>query len=159
MNLWQTYFRTQQPVPSFPILRVICSERVFGSQYEHHGRFRQGERQAVFKYTLQGEGRFRDASGEHRVPAGSGFLVEIRDPATSYYYPKDGTEPWTFVWIAFMGEHCMQQVRDIVARYGAVFSIPEQGPIMRRFLEFRRDDGRHVTVTAAQGAEMSPACS
>lgn len=87
------------------------------------------------------------------MPAGSGFLVEIRDPATSYYYPPDGTEPWTFVWMAFKGEAVTRLVRDIVTRYGAVFSIAKAAPAIRRMLEARRHNGRTVPITSVQAAE------
>ncbi len=152
MILWHSSYQTLRPLGSFPRLLTVASETIDTPAYRHEGRYRQGERHCIFKVTLEGEGRYRDAAGEHRVPAGTGFLCEIRDAETAYYYPPDGTAPWTFVWVSFTGETAVAQVRELLARYGAIYALPLDGAAVGRILACRRDDGVPCEVTAAEGA-------
>jgi AraC-like DNA-binding protein len=154
MFLWAVHFQTAKPIPVLPRLCVVSSETIVSPAYEHHGKFRTAEPHCIYKYTLKGRGVFSDAGGEHRVAEGSGFLCEIADARTGYCYPKDGTEPWTFVWIAFDGDAARHMVREIVGRHGAIFALPRDNPELQRVMEFRKDDGRIRTVTPAWGARV-----
>lgn len=154
MHLWIVHFNTVKPMATLPRLRVVASETIFSPSYQHYGKFRSAEKHGLFKYTLKGEGIFEDAAGAHRVPEGYGFLCEIADPRTAYYYPKDGKEPWTFVWVAFDGEAVRQTVREIVTRHGPIFALPRDGAEWQRIQEIRKDDGRIVTITPAWGARV-----
>ncbi len=139
---------------TWPRLVEVVSETVFNRSYANHGKFRSAERHCIFKYTLDGEGVFRSGRVEHRVPAGSGFLCEIADPKTAYYYPREGRNPWTFVWIAFDGAPARQMVRELTARHGPVFELPENHRIIQRLLEFRKDDRAPRAIAPAWGARV-----
>ncbi len=153
MILWSTVFHTLRPIASLPRLRMVAKETVDSADYRHSGRYRQSEQHSIFKITLKGEGVFRDASGEHRVTAGSGFLVEISDPDTAYYYPSDATEPWTFFYAAFDGQSATAMVRDMTARYGPVYQLAETHPALQRVMDFRGErDRAQRSVTPFQGA-------
>ena len=118
MHLWSTRFQTLRPLAVLPHLHMVCSERIFTTQYAFEGKKRRQERHSIFKYTLDGEGRFRDATGECRIGKGTGFLTEISDPETAYYYPKDAEAPWTFVYVAFHGGGVEQAMRQLKKRRG-----------------------------------------
>ncbi|MBN1675896.1 MAG: helix-turn-helix transcriptional regulator [Kiritimatiellae bacterium] len=154
MHLWTVHFQTVGPLPSFPRVQAICSEVQSSPKYYNAGRYRQKERQCLFKYSLQGEGAFRDGAGVHRVPKGAGFLCEIRDPETAYYYPEDGREPWTFVYITFWAESAQAMVRELLSRYGPLYELPPHEGLIRRLVEYRRCDGKRPAVTPAEGAEL-----
>ncbi|MBA4387591.1 MAG: hypothetical protein C0404_06390 [Verrucomicrobia bacterium] len=154
MFLWTARFQTAKPIESLPCLRVVSSETIVSPAYRHYGKDRAYDRHCIFKYTISGEGVFMDANGEHRVPAGSGFLCEIRDPRTAYFYPPGGSTPWTFAWMAFDGGVADQMLRGIVNRHGSVFAMPKGCPEIKRMLEFRKDDGRIRSITAAWGAKV-----
>ena len=126
MHIWTTRFQTLRPLAALPPLRQASSEKILSTSYEFHGKNRQRERHSIFKYTLEGEGAFGDSEGEHRVGKGRGFLTRIADPETSYYYPKDGTRPWTFVYVAFSGGF-RAHVRH--AKPGGGTTCPPLGPV------------------------------
>lgn len=154
MNLWSIRFLTARPIPSFPRLLNVTSEEQNAASYHHEGRFRQRERQCIFKYTLEGEGAFRDADGEHRVRVGSGFLCEIRDPDSAYYYPPDGRRPWVFVYAAFEGGNVSEQVRDMVRQMGPVYHIPRREAAIQRMLACQSYPSREQPITAGEGARV-----
>lgn len=152
MILWTHYIATARPLPSLPRWRVVSSETRIDTSYFFEGRTRGGEDHCLFKYTLGGEGVFRDGAGEHRVGPGSAFLCRIQDPETAYYYPPGGREPWTFVYTCFDGGYADAVVADLVGRYGPVYALPPDGGIMARLLAMRNLPGGSVDVTAAEGA-------
>ncbi|OGV64387.1 MAG: hypothetical protein A3K19_09500 [Lentisphaerae bacterium RIFOXYB12_FULL_65_16] len=154
MMLWHVKFLTPRPLSALPCVLAVCSERQFGPAYRHFGIYRQAERHCLFKYTLKGEGAFRDGRSEYRLPAGRGFLCRIWDVDTSYYYPEDAQEPWEFVWIALEGAPGVAVVDDMVRRYGPVYDVPLSDEAILRLLEFRRHNGTTLNVTPAEGADV-----
>jgi len=154
MVSWHTIFETFRPLASLPVLEDIAAERQTGPDYHLEGRYRAGDRNSIFKYTLRGEGRYRDASGEHRVPAGSGFLCEVRNPASAYYYPPNATAPWEFVFISFSGGGVTELIREMTARCGPVFTLPADRGAMAKILGWSAFGGTRVPVTPAAGAAL-----
>ncbi len=153
-HAWSVRFQTLKPLPALPQAQVLAGERIASTRYHHQGRYRQHERHCIFKYTLSGRGVFRDDRGEYAVPAGSGFLCEIRDPATAYYYPHDAGEPWHFVYLSFVGATAVAMVRDLLQRWGPVYRLPPDDPVLRRWLSYRTRDGEVVDLTPALGADL-----
>jgi AraC-like DNA-binding protein len=151
-QLWIAHFQTQRPLPSFPQLLHVAAERQTGPEYHHEGRFRRNETHCIYKYTLAGEGCFRDEAGEHRVPVGHGFLVEICNPQTAYYYPPGGRGPWEFFYVSFIGATAW--VRDLVARYGGVYALPREHAVLQRLLACRPRGRETSELTPAAGAEL-----
>jgi AraC-like DNA-binding protein len=151
---WLVSFSTLDPLPSFPRLMTIAGETQTDPSYRHEGRFRQGEGHCIFKYTLAGEGAFRDGDGEHRLPVGTGFLCRIADPATAYYYPADGTGPWSFVYCAITGSTALAMVTEYVGRAGAVHELPPDHAVVREMLGRRVVGRQTVDLAAAEGARF-----
>ncbi len=154
MILWSTIVHTLRPMASLPRLRMVAEEAVDSAAYRHFGRYRQSETHCIFKYTLRGSGVFRDGSGEYRMGAGQGFLVEIRDPQTAYYYPPDAGEPWQFFYAAFDHPNATAMVRDMTVRYGPVYGLPPTHPALERLMGLRgREPRRQATLSPFRGAE------
>lgn len=154
MEHWCIHYRNSQMLPSLPRLRMASGETVDSPAYRHYGRFRSAETHCLFKYTLKGEGVFEDQNGVHPVAAGHGFLCEIADPRTSYYYPENGREPWTFWWIAFDGPASRLIVADLVKRYGPVFKIAPDAPDLQRFSNMEAGPVRTLDISPAWGGRV-----
>lgn len=154
-SLWRIVVVTRRPLLHLPRMVHLASERRDASHgYRYEGRFRQAETHFLFKYTIAGEGRFRDAAGEHAVPPGHGFLCEISDPATAYYYPADGREPWEFVYCCFKWPAGRATVREFIDRYGAVHALPVSSGVIARLLAWRHY--RHRWLELDPGASAAP---
>ncbi len=149
---WVVHFNTLNPMQVLPRAIYAAAEVQDSPHYYNDCRLRSRESHCIFKYSLRGEGCFRDARGEHRVPAGSGFLVRINDPEASYYYPADGREPWAYVYLAFEGGSAHAQVAELVARYGAVFRLAPRSPSLRRLLAFGEQAQRQVELAPQEAA-------
>ena len=155
MYHWSVNFETLEPMRSLPRLRVAASETQLDASYHLEGRRRPRDNYILFKYTLEGEGAFRDAAGEHRVPAGHGFLTRVSDPATAYYYPPEARDPWTFVWTAFDGPAADAAVDELVGRYGHVYRLPRESAAVVQLLAFGGLGSTHHEVTPAEGAQVA----
>jgi len=151
---WLLRIRTVRPLAAFPRLQVVSGETRTSTAYHHEGRYRQAESHCLFKYTLEGEGAFRDTRGEHRTPPGYGFLCEISDPATAYYFPADARGPWSFVYACFAGGAADLMVRDLVGRFGPVYPLPRDEGIVRRLLACRRETRPEIELGAAESADF-----
>jgi AraC-like DNA-binding protein len=154
MYHWAVRFDTLEPMQSLPRLWVVASETQFDASYRFEGRNRPQDRYGLFKYTLEGEGVFRDASGEHRLPAGSGFLTRVSDPATAYFYPPDAREPWTFVWTVFDGPTADLLLDELVGRYGHVHRLPRESAAIGQLMAFGGLGEANGDVTPAGGAQV-----
>lgn len=154
MFIWSTKFSTARPMSTMPRLQYVVEERQESPDYHYCGRYRQSEGHCLFKYTLSGEGVFLDASGEHRVPQGHGFLCKIFDPAAEYYYPKDGHAPWEFVYACFEGGTVNDIVEELVRRHGPVYKLDLDSPVMKRMLAMRGDGAEEMDVSAGESAGL-----
>lgn len=154
MGTWRTNFMTIKPLPPLPRLIQVSAEERESPSYHWDGRLRDDNIHCCFQYTLSGEGVFEDAAGKHRLPPGNGFLCQISDPATSYYYPHDGEGLWKFVFITFDGEMATELVRSMAERYGHLFRLDINGPVVRRLLSWRAYDGALLRISPHEGASI-----
>jgi AraC-like DNA-binding protein len=106
----------------------------------------------LFQYTLSGEGRFWDARGDHPLPAGTGFFCEPSDPATGYRYPAGTSVPWRFMYISVRGAR--DAVQELVRRFGGVYRVPLDAPIVRHLLAYERYDGSTVDLTPGEAMSL-----
>lgn len=153
-ELWLAQFQTAQPMKGFPQVQVIRAERQTSPAYRHEGCFRSAEKHCLFKFTLAGEGRFRTGRKEYRLPAGHGFLCEINDPATSYYYPRDGRGPWEFVYLSFISPTATTMTREFVRRYGPIYQLPVDIGFIPEIMKWQRYNMQEVRITPADGARI-----
>ncbi len=154
MILWLTYFTTIRPMASLPKISAVSCEKYDDPSYCYEGSKRKSERLMVFQYTLSGEGCFRDAAGEHRLPPGKGFLCEVYDPGISYFYPPGSTRPWEFVYITFYGAPAAAMVKDIVRRHGAVFDLAPDCKLLNQLKAYSVYDRTSVRMSSSAGAAI-----
>lgn len=153
-ELWLARFQTAQPMQAFPQVQVIRAERQTSPAYHYAGRFRSSERSCLFKFTLAGEGRFQVSRKKYCLPVGYGFLCEINDPATSYYYPEDSRAPWEFVYISFVGSAATAMTREFVRRYGPIYQLPIDIGFIPEIMTWQRYDRQEARITPAEGARI-----
>ncbi len=154
MVLWQVQFQTFRGLAGLPQARTAASEVQRDPGYHHDGRYRANTPHCLFKYTLAGRGVFRDAAGEHDVPAGAGFLCRVHDPASAYYYPPGAEGPWRFVYLTFRGGATEQAVAELVGRHGPVFALAADAPVLARIGAWRSYAGTWPTLSASQSAGL-----
>jgi AraC-like DNA-binding protein len=154
MYYWVTQFVTSRPVHGLPELMLIGCESQNSPDYGFAGRNRLDHPYCCFQYTLSGEGGFKNAEGEFRVPPGSGFLVEVADSEMEYFYPPEGSEPWKFIYVEFQDGNVKEIVREYTRLYGPVFSIAPDSEIMRTLLGYEREDGATLQLDAIESAEL-----
>lgn len=154
MILWSTIFNTVGSFTSLPRLNCISSETRNDRSYHHVGRLRAKEKHAIFKYTLSGEGRFRDRNGVHEIPAEHGFLCEVGDPEIAYYFPPSSTTPWTFVFVSFEGDCALQWARDLIRKTGPIFHLPRESGIVEHLYSFSEHTEQHRVIQPDWGAEF-----
>jgi AraC-like DNA-binding protein len=153
-RLWQVDFRMLEEMPLSPRPQSISRQIVVGPGYYSNGRIRATHSHCYFCYSLAGQGTFWDERGELPVPAGQGFLVEINDPRSGYRGEPNGECPWEFLAFEFTGLAATALVRDLLARYGAIFSLAPQSPILQRLLSYKTKNYAVVHTHAMDGAEM-----
>lgn len=155
MIIWSRYLHTVTKLETFPAIVSIASEiRMSYDTYHFYGKTRRDKQHGLFKYTLEGEGCFEDASGIHKIKKGQGFLCNVCDPETGYYYPKDGTEPWRFVYIAFNGSSPINIVKDICLKYGTVFDISEDDDVIRTLMSFSGKAEKQELITPSEALSL-----
>ena len=147
---WLVWVGTRGAIRGLPRLLTVCSEIQRQPAYRCLGANRRREQHSIFKVTLSGAGIFKDAAGEHRVGPGFGFLCEVSDPATGYWYPADAAAPWHFIYMAFDGAR--ELMRAITTRHGAVLPAPQS--MVRRLQRFKRGREATAIVGAMEGAKF-----
>lgn len=72
----------------------------------------------IIHYCISGKGTLYDKYGEHRMGAGELFIIREGEITT---YTADGSDPWTYAWIAFVGDR-----RCDFDNGGSVYSVPRE---------------------------------
>ncbi|WP_301002158.1 helix-turn-helix transcriptional regulator [Capsulimonas corticalis] len=80
--------------------------------------------------------------------------MEIRDPGSWYFYPKDGCEPWRFLGFNFRGVESHVAVRGLVEKHGAVYTPPANSEAIQRLLMMESTGYRSVDMSAVDGSRM-----
>ncbi len=155
MKFAHIQFNTVDSIGSFPFPSNIGVEtRDSLSGYRMVGRNRKDSPHCIFQYTLSGYGCFRDAAGEHVLSPGSGFLCESNDRDISYYYPEASRTLWRFIYIAFRGETSFILLREMVRRFGAVYSIPLNHPTISRLQSYFEHMENPQVITVSEGSRL-----
>jgi AraC-like DNA-binding protein len=127
---------TTDVLPHFPRLLCVSEDTRSTARYHIDCRNRPDNPRIFFQYTVSGYGVFRDGTGEHHVHPGFGFLAESDDPGFSYYYPAEGTDPWRFIFLDFVGESAYTLARALIARFGHLYAFPREATIIERLAAF-----------------------
>ncbi|HCE43159.1 MAG TPA: hypothetical protein DET40_06405 [Lentisphaeria bacterium] len=148
-------FNTVDSMESFPFPGTIGVEtRDNPALYRMDGSKRKDSPHCIFQYTLSGYGCFRDGAGEHVVGPGSGFLCESNDSAISYYYPESSSTPWRFVYIAFRGGTSFLMLRDMVRRFGPIYSLPLNHPVIVRIQSYFEQMENPRVISVSEGSRL-----
>lgn len=148
-RLWDVRFQLLDSLPLSPRPQNVSVQSVVEAGYRSEGQ-RRGDTHCYFCCTLAGEGVFWEGRGECRLPPNTGFLCEINDPQTGYR-----AEPgWRFLAFEFAGLAARAMVRDLLTRFGAVYTLDPAAPILRRLLSFETQGTAVVALDALDGAEL-----
>jgi AraC-like DNA-binding protein len=137
-----TRFHAQTSWEEWPYLAMAGVETRQDPAYRLLGRQRPDRPHCVFQFTLAGTGWFRDAAGDHELPVGTGFLCDALDPAVEYGYPRKGSEPWRYVFATMTGTLVYAQVRSLIERHGALWTLPVETPVIQRLIGLGGAGGR-----------------
>lgn len=103
----------------------VSFETTQTSRYQFSNDRRGAEPFVILQWTFSGAGAVHFQNKTHAVPANHAFLVIVPEES-SYFYPPEAREPWSFGWINFYGElgiRLCRQLRDI---YGPVLPLHPQ---------------------------------
>lgn len=125
---------TERPVPFLPRLFHYIHTIADNPTYYSEGRLRAAEFHCIFHYTLRGTGECRANNKLQTVNPGQGFIQVINDPNSGYYYPEKSNEEWEFVCFCFDSGNSLQIINELVSRYGSVFTVSKDLPIMKELL-------------------------
>lgn len=153
-RLWQLDFQVLEELPLSPRPLNLSRQAVIGPGYYSEGSLRASEDHCYFCYSISGVGTFWDTHGAHPLPPGWGFLVEINDPQTGYCGEMDPQVPWEFLAFTFTGLAAHAMTRDLVGRYGGVYALPAQSPIVQRLLSCATGGYAVARLHAVDGAEI-----
>ena len=153
-HLWRTHFHLPEDGSFLPRPIDVSVQVVRDARYFHECKYSQWENCRYFCYTLSGMGEFRDASGSFSVPAGHGFLVEKNNAEACYFYPPDGREPWTFLALNFNGLPADAMARGLIQKYGPVYMLSPDTPILQRLLGYGTTGHKMVNIQVADAAYL-----
>jgi AraC-like DNA-binding protein len=109
----------------FAVVHGAAEELQTYAAYRWDNATRGDPDRLVIQRTLAGAAFFRDAAGEHAVPAGTAMLFTHREP-TIYGYPPAATEPYRHRFLAFSPTGVRPLFERIRADFGAVVRLPEE---------------------------------
>ncbi len=105
---------------------LAVDESINTPRYRWNCHDRGSEPFVILQWTHSGEGIYENRAGALRVPKDHAFLA-ILPERSSYYYPPDAREPWTFTWLNWYGEFACEIFRRFQARFGPVIPLASRG--------------------------------
>jgi AraC-like DNA-binding protein len=141
-------------IDGFPRVLCVSEETRTTPAYRAFGRRRTDNPRLFFQFTLSGRGWCSDGHLEHALPPGVGFIAESHDPHLAYGYPDDGTEPWRFIFVDFVGEAAYTMVRELIRRFGPVCELPPGASIVERLIAFRPHHDLGCFLPASDGMRL-----
>ena len=152
--LWCTHFNILDDAALMPHAANVSVQVVRGASYRNDCKYSQFEDYRYFCYTLSGVGGYSDTNGEHLIPPGRSFLVEKDNADASYYYPAGETEPWRFLAFNFNGLPAHAMARSVIRKYGPVFDLPSDAPIIKRLLSHESTGHTIVNIHALDASQL-----
>ena len=151
---WSMKFQVVQPMMAFP--RPLCIEQEIqnDTEYYRHGPGEQGDRYCFIQYTISGRGMYSDKTGNHALTPGKMILGDVTNTEYEYYYPKDATEPWKFVWFGFGGDSAKAAVAELIERNGPIYDLPADKGIIPALLKYKTYNGLTYELTPFDGMTL-----
>ncbi len=151
---WQVQFEVHRAFETLPVPGVVVEEIQTAPSYRMDGRLRR-DGGGQFVITLKGCGGIRIDGVDHELPPGRAFLHVHRDPAVCYYYPRDGKEPWNFLWISFTGDASGRIIAESNRRYGYLFDVPLDSPLVMTLMAYKNCRNEVLFLSPLEGAALS----
>jgi len=152
--LWWTHFHILEDGPFLPRPSDVSVQVVRDARYSHECKYSQWQNYRYFCYTLSGSGMMRDASGTFAVPSGHCFLIEKDNAEAAYFYPPDAREPWVFLALNFNGLPAQAMVRGLIQKYGPVYALPPEPPVIKRLLGYKAIGHEVMNLHVADAAYL-----
>ncbi len=151
---WSHHFQIPRPVPGLPRLYMMGRERRSNESYHWRGANRTDNHYCL-QVTLSGEGVFERDGVAWPLPAGVAFFCNVTDPAIAYYYPRGGSEPWEFFFLAIGGESGLECADQLVQRHGHLYRLRLSHPLPRMLLaQGEEAAGSHLSAVSAARLAM-----
>ncbi|MBN1516475.1 helix-turn-helix domain-containing protein [Candidatus Sumerlaeota bacterium] len=150
----QTHYEITFPLKSVPRILLIGHEKATKG-YERYAKYgvEYGYKHSVFQFTLKGKGYFEDQSGEYELPPGTGFLSTYTDRDMGYWADAHSDkEPWEFLFVDFDGGHTLQITKEMMKKFGPVYSLPLDAPLITRLLDIAVEPSRTCTANPIESA-------
>lgn len=147
--VWRVPINCSPVINDVPYPAGITEQEVNSPDYYFEGKKRKNSSgRCGFQFTLEGKGVFCDKRGKHIVGPGSGFLWEVSDPDTVYYYPDDSRETWRIMFITFF--NALEMTRSMVERFGHVYHLGLENPVISRLRDYKRLDGSLLELSLGE---------
>lgn len=153
VRVWQTHFEVHRPIRNLPLPDLAVEERQTRPAYRIDGRSRPDSSGSQFVLTIGGVGGIRIGGEEFRLKPGDAFLHNHADQEVCYFYPRESTAEWRFLWMAF--EHAELLIQDFIERYGYRFHLPREHAWWSKLAAFRGSTPNTVKLlTPLGGAQI-----
>lgn len=139
-------------MPSVDFLRIslpfgAIEERRNSPRYIWNCRDRNDDQFVIIQRTISGMGMFVWEGRSFPVPKDHAFIATIPEDST-YFFPPESREAWTFSWLNFYGPLAVTLSRDLRRQYGPVLPLPRRSPACSAF-----------DALVLQGSKRAPADS
>jgi len=133
---WQVQFEVHRPFATLPLPDIVVEEVQTNPAYRCDGRLR-GDSGGQLSITLAGRGGIRIAGVDYPLTPGRAFLHNHGDSEVCYYYPQNVQGDWNFLWMAFDGAYSESLIAEINRKYGYLFDVPLNSPLVAKLMAFR----------------------
>jgi AraC-like DNA-binding protein len=138
--------------PSSDFLRISLpfgktEERRNSPRYMWNCRNRHDDQFVIIQRTISGAGMFDWEGRSFPVPEDHAFVATIPEDST-YFFPPESKEAWTFSWLNFYGPLAVSLCRDLRRQYGPVLPLPR-----------RSSAGSAFDALVLQGSRRAPSDS
>ncbi len=152
--IWRVPINCASLIGNFPHPGGITGQEISSPDYYYEGRLRGSSAgRCVFQVTLSGHGVFRDKAGEHIVGPGTGFLVEVSDPETAYFYPEESRETWRIMYVLL--HNASEITREMVSRFGHIYHLGTEHPVLTRMQEYKRFSGALLEMSPGESLTLA----
>ena len=117
---------------AFPNLLGVGGQTVASPAYRWRGATRRDDPHILFQLTLEGRGIFIQGGRRYEVAPGFGFLCQSHNPGIAYHYPRGGRDPWTFLYLCFVGRSAMAMAEDLVRQHGPISALDTSDALISR---------------------------
>jgi AraC-like DNA-binding protein len=136
------------PTPSADFLRISLpfgepEERRNSPRYIWNCRTRSDDQFVIIQRTISGSGQFVWEGHSFPVPEDHAFVATIPEDST-YFFPPESKEPWTFSWLNFYGPLAVSLCQDLRRQYGPVLPLPRRSPAGSAFDALVQQGGRRA---------------